>query len=142
MAYNYKVYNWWYTFYLAGTDEVYCSGTKHELAEKMNISETSFHSTIAKIKIGKIRKYVVVIEDIDNGTIRCVGEENADYQHKILEEKSKRDDKLYALYQKGYTDVKIAQETGNSAEQVRKFRKEHFLPKNYSSRRKEATAFA
>lgn len=142
MSYNYKVYNWYYTFYLSQNDEVYCSGTKQEVLEKLSIKENNFHSTISKIKVGKNKRFVVVVEDIEKGTMRVVGEKNADYQRKLLKEKEEFEDEIFALYEKGYSDVKIADELGCTAEKVRKFRYKCNLPKNTKSKREKCAALA
>ena len=55
-----KIY--YYTVYLAKTDEIVASGTSKECAKELGKSLNNFHSTVSKNKLGKHKKYSILKE--------------------------------------------------------------------------------
>ena len=54
----------WYTVYLAKNDTPLCCGTATECAKAMNMTLTTFASTVSRVSRGVLKKYDVVIEDM------------------------------------------------------------------------------
>ena len=56
----------YYAIYLKKTDELVCSGTAVECAEKLEISMSAFYSLVGRATTGKSQKWEVYVEPFHN----------------------------------------------------------------------------
>ena len=68
--------NVWFTIYKADDDTVLAFGDKQTCAKMMETTLAGLNWVIHKVKVGKLRCYTIVIEDLDSGTYTVYGGEN------------------------------------------------------------------
>ena len=56
----------YYTVYDARTDDVLAAGNAVQCAAMLGCPNArTFHSVVSKVRCGRVKKYVVVVEDLD-----------------------------------------------------------------------------
>lgn len=104
----------WYTIYEADNDEILTIGVEEECTKNLGFtSKKIFREMISKVKIGRNKKYIIVIEEVDDdyedidGNMTIYGETNCGtkriYQYDFNVEEA------MSLYMNGYNDKEIAE---------------------------------
>lgn len=102
----------WYTVYQAYDDELLTIGIDKDCANNLDMSIETFRSVVTKVKLGKNRRYIIAVEEVDddyeetNGKVEIYGEDN--FGLDLTKKYRLNEAETMYLYLMGYNDKQIA----------------------------------